>query len=505
MSATMPTGNRSTDNNHIDVLIVGAGISGINAAYRICEAFPQWSYTILEARDELGGTWSLFQYPGIRSDSDLHTFGFAWDPWTEDRAIADGPSILKYMKTVAGKHGIDKYIKYHHSVTALNWSSEAQRWTAEVTVHGAEKRKICSRFVFVATGLFDYHEGLRSAIPGLENFGGTVVHPQFWPSDLGYDSKRMVIVGSGATAITLLPSLVERAASVTMLQRSPSYLYTTPAHDPVDNLIRKFCPDRWLYQVLRWKYILGFLLFYKFSIWFPEAAKRYLRKSTEPQLPAHVPFDPHFVPTYNPWDQRMCVTPHGDFFAALREGKADIATDHIDTVDKTGILLKSGRRLDTDIIVTATGLKMLLFGHVRIAVDGEAIAYSDKFVWRGCALQDVPNLAFAFGYTNSSWTLGADTTTLLFLRVLEETQKRGMQSFVPTTQPATSIEEVPWLNLSSNYILRARKEGRLPKAGNVAPWQPRSSYIQDYLSLVWGTDVTLGLQFGPLAYSTHKI
>lgn len=486
-----------TQEPSVDVLIIGAGIGGINAAYRIQESFPQWSYTILEAREELGGTWSLFQYPGIRSDSDLHTFGFSWDPWTEERPIADGPSILKYMKTVAAKHGIDKHIQYHHYVTSIEWRSEKQCWTVEVIVPGTEKKTYFSRFVFVATGLFDYEEGQRSTIPGIENFEGTVVHPQFWPQDLDYDNKRMVIIGSGATAVTLLPSLVDRAAFVTMLQRSPSYLFTTPEHDPVDNMIRRICPTRWVYHALRWKYILRFLIVFKFSRCFPDATKKLLRKSTESQLPENVPFDPHFVPTYNPWDQRMCITPQGDFFAALKTGKSDIVTDHIDTIDKTGIILKSGARLDTDIIVTATGLKMLLFGKIRIVVDGKQVNYSDKFVWKGAALQDVPNLFFVFGYTNASWTLGADTTTLLFMQVLKEMRKRGAQSVVPTLEKTESVKEVPFLNLSSNYIQQAAKERRLPKTGDVAPWKPRSGYIQDRLSLAWGSGVMAGLRFDP--------
>ncbi|RJE24660.1 Flavin-binding monooxygenase [Aspergillus sclerotialis] len=491
----------STDAN-VDVLIIGAGISGINAGYRIHEAFPQWSYTILEAREELGGTWSLFQFPGIRSDSDLHTFGFPWDPWTEDRPIADGPSILKYMKTVVAKHGIDKHIKYEHRATKLEWSSGNQRWTAEVIANGT-KKKYVSKFVFVGTGIFDYNEGQPSTIPGIENFEGTVAHPQFWPSDLDYDNKRIIIIGSGATAITLLPALTDRASFVTMLQRSPSYLFTPPSNDPVDNLIRKFCPTRWMYKVLRWKYIVGFMVIYNFSIWFPEAAKKLLRQSTESQLPSNIPFDPHFVPKYNPWEQRMCVAPHGDFFAALRSGNADIVTDHIDMVDKAGIVLKSGGRLDTDIIVTATGLKLTVFGQLEIVVDGRTIDHSDKFTWRGSALQDVPNFFFAFGYTNASWTLGADTATLLFLRVMKEMQDRGVQCMVPTMESPHAIKEVPWLNLNSNYIQRAVKDRRLPKAGDIAPWKPRSSYIQDYLSLSWGSEVTAGLKFGPQPYSQN--
>lgn len=483
----------------VDVLVIGAGISGINAAYRIKEAFPKWSFTLFESRDELGGTWSLFQYPGIRSDSDLHTFGFPWDPWTEERPIADGASILDYMKTVAAKHGITEHIKYSHAVTKLDWVSRDQRWTIEAMVNGTEIKRYSARFIFMATGLFDYHQGQPSSIPGIENFGGPVVHPQFWPADLKYDDRKIIVIGSGATAIALVPSLTQRAASVTMLQRSPSYLYTTPEHDPIDALIRRACPTRWLYKALRWKYILGFLVFFKFSTYFPNAAKKFLRQSTEPQLPRNIPFDPHFVPPYNPWEQRMCVTPQGDFFAALRTGKADIVTDQIDTVDKTDIILKSGGgRLDTDIIVTATGLKMLMFGKVEISLDGNLpVDLADKFAWKGAALQDVPNLFFAFGYTNASWTLGADTATLLFLRVVRETEKRGVHCVIPELQTRDSVKEVPWLNLSSNYILRATRERRLPKGGDTAPWKPRSSYIQDYLPLVCGMDVSEGLKFVP--------
>ncbi|KAL4755709.1 flavin-containing monooxygenase [Aspergillus foveolatus] len=468
-------------------MVIGAGISGINASYRIKEAFPGLSYTILEARNELGGTWSQFQYPGIRSDSDLHTFGFPWDPWTEERPIADGPSILSYLKAVAAKHGIAEHIEYDHRVTKVEWTSQEQRWTIDVMVNGMEKEKTYSAlFIFMGTGLFDYEEGQSSPIPGIENFEGTVVHPQFWPADLEFDDKKTVIVGSGATAITLLPSLVDRAAAVTMLQRSPTYLYTTPEHDPVDGLIRRLCPTRWVYKALRWKYILGFLLFFKFSTYFPNAAKKFLRQSIESQLPANVPFDPHFVPSYNPWEQRLCVTPQGDFFASLRTGKADIVTDHIDTVDRAGIVLKSGCRLDTDMIVTATGLKMLLFGKIEILVDGEPVDYPDKFAWKGAALQDVPNFFFAFGYTNASWTLGADTSTMLFLRVVREMDRRGVRCVVPMLQDPGFVKEVPWLNLSSNYVVRAAKEKRLPKGGDTAPWKPRSSYIQDYLPLVPG-------------------
>lgn len=483
------------EENMMDVLIVGSGVSGINAAYRIQESFPRMSYAVLESRNEIGGTWSLFKYPGIRSDSDLHTFGFPWDPWTEERSIADGPSILKYMKTVATKHGIDKHIKYHHVVNKIEWSSKKQRWTVHVTVNDDTEATYISQFIFMGTGLFDYHEGLPALIPGIQNFRGTVVHPQFWPPDLQYENKKIVIIGSGATAVTLLPNLNEKAAHVTMLQRSPGYFYSLPAPDPVDDFIRRWCPKTLVYKALRWRYILGFFFIYNFATLFPEATKKGLRKSTEAQLPKHIPYDPHFVPSYKPWQQRMCITPEGDFFRALRTGNSDIVTDHIERVDNAGIVLKSGGRLDADIIITATGLKMQLFGRISIFVDGKPIDHSTKFVWRGSWLQDVPNFAFAFGYTNASWTLGAETSTVLFIRLIKEIQKRGARFATPTIARSGDVQEVPWLNLNSNYIQKAIKNRQLPKAGNIAPWKPRSSYLQEFWWNKWG-NITAGLKFG---------
>lgn len=480
-----------------DILIVGSGVSGINAAGRIQQLLPSLSYKILEARHEAGGTWSLFKFPGIRSDSDLYTFGFPWEPWSENRPIADGASILNYIKRAAEKHGIDKHIRYAHKVTKMDWSSKQQRWTVHVSVGDSAKTTYTARFVFMGTGLYDYQQGLKSTIPEIQNFQGTVVHPQFWPEDLDYDDKRIAIIGSGATAVTLLPSLTEKAAHVTMIQRSPGYYYSTPARNLIDDLIRRWFPSTWVHHLLRWKYIVGFFAMYEFATRMPEATKRRLRKDVEPQLPANIPYEPHFVPSYNPWEQRLCVTPQGDFFRALRTGRSDIVTDHITTVDETGIVLKSGRRIDADIIVTATGLQMELFGKVSISVDGEPIDHSTKFAWRGSWLQDVPNLAFAFGYTNASWTLGADVSTLLFVRMVEEIGKREKTYAMPMLDQPLDVEEVPWLNLNSSYIQKAAQEKKLPKAGNVAPWKPRSSFIQESLLNKW-IDVTAGMAFGPV-------
>lgn len=294
--------------NTFDVVIVGAGISGINAAYRLQESLPDYSYAILEGRKEIGGTWSLFKYPGIRSDSDLHTFGFAWDPWKEDRAIADAPSILRYVKDTAARHGIDKHVKYQHMAQTMNWSTEKQHWQIEVTVNG-KKKHLYSRFILLGTGYYDYTRGLNTKIPGIENFKGPVVHPQFWPEELDYADKKVVVIGSGATAVTLIPSMVDEAKSVTMLQRSPSYFLPVPLVEPVNQFLKKVFPEKLAYQLIRLRFLVIGFLFFQFCRLFPKQGTKLLRKATEKELPANVPFDPHFVPRYNPWEQRMCITP----------------------------------------------------------------------------------------------------------------------------------------------------------------------------------------------------
>lgn len=480
--------------NTFDVIIVGAGISGINAAYRLQESLPDYSYAILEGRSEMGGTWSLFKYPGIRSDSDLHTFGFPWDPWTEDRSIADAPSILKYIRTVSARHGIDKHIKYQHKVLKLNWKSDQQHYQIDVLVDGEHEKTFYARAVAMGTGYYNYNEGLNSSITGIESFKGTVVHPQFWPEDLDYTGKKVVIVGSGATAVTILPAMSEKAEKVTMLQRSPGWFVSIPQTEPIDNLIRRFVPTSWAYKLIRLRFICMGYLFFHFCRMFPNTAKKILRKETGKQLPKNIPLDPHFQPTYNPWQQRLCITPLGDFFAALRTGKADIATDQIDTVTETGIQLKSGQHIDADIIITATGLKMQIGGGSQLFVDNEPINVADKFIWRGVMLQDVPNLCIIFGYTNASWTLAADVTCQLFTRMLKHAKTKGMTSMVPVIANPNDVQQVPFLNLNSTYIKSAVERGVIPKAGNVGPWVPRSNWFVDRWNASWG-DINTGMQF----------
>ncbi|KAE8449321.1 hypothetical protein EG329_008222 [Mollisiaceae sp. DMI_Dod_QoI] len=474
-----------------DVIIVGAGISGIDSAYRIQTELPGYSYTILEARNAIGGTWDLFRYPGIRSDSDLHTFGFPWRPWGKATAIADGASIKNYITECAELNGIDRKIQFHHKLLAADWSSDEQQWKLSVDTNGG-KTDFRARLVIFSTGYYNYDEPLEAMIPGLENFQGTVIHPQFWPEHLDYTGKRMVIIGSGATAITLLPNLVEKAAQVTMLQRSPSYVLALPSVDPTGNFIRKWFPTWIAHTLVRWKFLILPFIFFKFCRAFPNAARRAIRGNTEKELPPNMPFDPHFKPSYGPWEQRLCVCPDGDFFKAFHKGNANIVTDTIKNVTETGIETSSGKMLETDIIITATGLKIQIAGGARISVDGKPIDASQKYMFKGAMLQDVPNAAIILGYTNASWTLGADATARLICKLLKQMDRNGQTSAVPRVPKGMAMKDEPVLNLSSTYIEKAK--GQLPKASNVAPWQPRSNYFTDYWVATYGS-LSKGLEF----------
>lgn len=474
-----------------DIIIVGAGISGINAAYRIQTELPSATYTILEARGGIGGTWDLFRYPGVRSDSDLYTFGFAWRPWAAQNNVADGESIRRYMRESAALYGIDQKIKFHRKLISANWSSEQQAWNLLVDEDG-HKARFHARFVILGTGYYDYDEALSSHVPGIEKFTGTVAHPQFWPEDLDYEDKKIIVIGSGSTAATLIPSLAETASHVTMLQRSPSYILAKPAIDPLAQLTQKFLPQ-WLAQrITRFKFLVVHFLFVKFCAFYPLAARNMIRKATLKQLPENIPHDPHFSPRYNPWEQRLCLCPGGDFFKAMRAGKASVVTDTIATVTETGIQLTSGQTLDADIIVTATGLKLKTGGGAHISVDNVPVSLGEKYLWKAVMLQDVPNLATVIGYTNASWTLGADATALLVTRLLNLMRVKGLTSAVPRLERIESMKSVPALNLSSTYVVRGAKD--LPKTGDMAPWLPRSTYFSDLWSAKYG-NITEGLHF----------
>lgn len=482
--------NRSAGDN-FDVIIVGAGISGINAAYRVQTELPSHSYAVIESRNAIGGTWDLFRYPGIRSDSDLHTFGFPWRPWSKATAIADGDSIRNYVKESAEQYGIDKKIQFHHKLQACSWSSAEQQWTLSVDA-GGQPKTFTARFMILSTGYYDYHEPLKASIPGIENFRGAVIHPQFWPEDMDYTGKKLVIIGSGATAITLLPNLAEKAGNVTMLQRSPSYVLALPAVDPLGDWMRKWLPT-WMAQTfVRWKFLVLPFIFFKFCRTFPNAARRVLRLGTERLLPPSIPYDPNFKPSYGPWEQRLCVCPDGDFFKALQRQNCDVVTSNIKNVTATGIETEIGKSIDADIIITATGLKMQLAGGAKISIDGKPVDFSKKFVWKGVMLEGVPNACLVIGYTNASWTLGADTTAELVCRLIKYMDKNGQSSAVPMVPKGQNMKAQPLLNLSSTYIEKAK--GSLPSAGDAYPWLPRDNYLKDYWVAQYGK-LTSDLEF----------
>lgn len=482
-----------------DVIIIGAGISGINAAYRIQSELPNYNYTILENRNAIGGTWDLFRYPGVRSDSDMYTFGFPWCPWKSDKVIADGQSIQTYVKESAQEFGIDKKIKFHHKLLGADWDSKEQRWILNVNANGKEV-EYSAKFMILSTGYYDYAEPLKVDIPGIENFKGPVVHPQFWPEDLDYAGKKVVIIGSGATAVTLLPAMAETAASVTMLQRSPGYVIGIPALSPSAELMQKYFPVWLSSAILRFRFTLLPLLFFKFCRAFPNAAKKLIRRNTTGLLPKHIDHDPHFSPKYNPWEQRLCVSPDSDFFDALHGGKTNVVTDTIQEVQENKIITASGTEIEADIIVKATGLKVQIAGGASISLDGHPVDVPSKFFWRSIMLQDLPNATIVIGYTNASWTLGADTTATLICRLLKYMDTKGFTTVVPRIPEDTNMQSTRLLDFKSTYLERA--EGTLPQAGTSGPWKPRSDYFTDR----WNASfVAMGTVVKDLEFEKRKV
>ena len=459
---------------HVDVLIVGAGLSGIGAACRLRQRCPGRTFAILEARGTSGGTWDLFRYPGVRSDSDMFTLSYPFRPWSGSRAIADGASILDYLRATAREHGIDERIRYHHRVVTAEWSSDDARWTVEVERGDTgETLQVTCAFLFTCTGYYRYDEGYTPPFAGAERFGGEIVHPQFWREDVDYTGKRVVVIGSGATAVTLIPALAERARHVTMLQRSPSYVLSLPADDPLAGLLGRVLPSRLAYSIVRWKNVLLALAIFRFSRRRPARMRRLLRAAAVRRLPDGFDVDTHFNPRYDPWDQRMCIAPDGDFFDAIGAGRVSVVTDRIETLTETGIALASGAELEADLIVTATGLKMVPFGGIRLAVDGREVDLGAALVYRGMQIEGVPNMAFAFGYTNQSWTLGADLTAEQFCRLLDFMGRRGYAVCTPHNRDP-AISAVPFADLSSGYILRSVHE--FPKQGTGNPWRRAQNY-----------------------------
>jgi cation diffusion facilitator CzcD-associated flavoprotein CzcO len=488
---------------HFDVLIVGAGISGIGAAYHLGKQCPKVGYTILEGRADLGGTWDLFRYPGIRSDSDMFTLGFSFRPWKEAKAIADGPSILNYLRETAQEYGIDRHIRFNQRVKGASWSSEELRWTVEVEAGNDKKpvRYSCD-FLYLCSGYYDYENGYSPVFTGAEDFQGRLVHPQHWPKDLDYSGKRVVVIGSGATAVTLIPAMAETAAHVTMLQRSPSYIASLPDKDFVANAIRKCFPEKAAHRLIRWKNVLLGMAFYQLCRRRPNLAKKLIRKGVARELPPDFDIDRHFKPRYDPWDQRLCFVPNADLFKAIREKRVSVVTDQIETFSRTGIRLKSGEELPADIIVTATGLNMLPMGGIRISVDGADIDLGSTLTYKGLMISNVPNCAFCVGYTNASWTLRADLSSQYVCRLLNHMERHGYRECLPRLVGET-VEARPLLPLNSGYIKRG--VDRFPKQGSKAPWILRQNYVFDLLTLHYGKvdDGTMEFSKGPIGV-THE-
>ncbi|QDP81428.1 NAD(P)/FAD-dependent oxidoreductase [Nocardia otitidiscaviarum] len=460
---------------HLDVVIVGAGLSGIGAAYRLRTEHPDRSYAVLEARERLGGTWDLFRYPGIRSDSDMFTLGYPFKPWRDAQSIADGPSILRYITETATENGIDRHIRYGTKVVAAEWDSAAARWTLTLEHRDGGRAELTCGFLYSCSGYYDYDRGHAPEFPGIDDFAGRVVHPQFWPEDLDYTGARVVVIGSGATAVTLVPAMAERAERVTMLQRSPTWISAVPGRDKVADRLRALLPPRLAHRVIRTKNILFGIGFYQYCRRRPEAARKLLTGLTTRILKDERLVAEHFTPDYDPWDQRLCAVPNADFFKAMRKGRAEVVTDHIETFVPEGIRLTSGRVLEADVVVTATGLRLLAFGGIDLTVDGEPVRLNERFVWQGTMLTGVPNFAVCIGYTNASWTLRADLTSRLVCKVLSYMDRNGVAAVAPHADGP--LAERPLLDLASGYIQRSI--GDFPRQGDRHPWRVRQNYLLD--------------------------
>jgi cation diffusion facilitator CzcD-associated flavoprotein CzcO len=465
----------------LDVLVVGAGLSGIAAGHYLQRECPWARYAILEARQTMGGTWDLFRYPGVRSDSDMFTLGYSFRPWDGENSIADGSSILRYIHETAAEEGIDRKIRFGHRVVRADWSSADARWTVTAErCDTGEKLELSAAFLFSCSGYYRYDHGYLPDFTGMERFRGRIVHPQAWPEELDFAGKRVVVIGSGATAVTLVPSLAARAAHVVMLQRSPSYIASIPMKAPLLRLLRKTMSRRRAGGVMRWVLAVGTQLFYQLSQRRPELVKRMLRRQLERELPPGYDIATHFTPRYRPWDQRLCAAPDGDFFKAIRDGKASVVTDRIESFTEKGLRLESGAELEADLIVTATGLEMLFFGGIELTVDGQPVDVGKRLVYKGMMVEGVPNAAMAIGYTNASWTLKCELTCAHVCRLLNRLRRTGLRQCTPVNHDPTLAPQ-PLLGLSSGYILRAAD--RFPKQGTRFPWRVYQSYVRDYWAL----------------------
>ena len=461
----------------VDVLIIGAGISGIGAAYRLHQRNPQMTYTLLERRERIGGTWDLFRYPGIRSDSDIFTLSLPYEPWTRPENIADGADIREYLTTAARHHGIDRHIRFNTHVKSADWDSQTDTWTLQTVQDGVD-RSYRARFVFFGTGYYNYDEGYTPEFPGIEKFAGQVAHPQFWPESLDYAGKKVVVIGSGATAISMVPAMAQTASKVTMLQRSPTYLMSQWRIDPMVQFVRKILPRKASHRLVwfrnAWFSVLTYNMFRKF----PKFGRRLIRNRAMAALPPGYPVDVHFNPKYDPWDQRLCAILDRDFFDAISDGRVEVVTDHVDHIDESGIVLESGGRNDADIIVTATGLQLQALGGIALSLDGVAFAPSDRFVYKEFLLEDVPNMAWCLGYTNASWTLRADMTARAFAKLLAYMDSHGYTHAYPHLGEVAMAEKKTF-DLDAGYI--NRNPHALPKSGTQHPWTVRHNYVLDVI------------------------
>jgi len=461
-----------------EVIIVGAGLSGIGAACHLQTSVPDTDFILLEGRENLGGTWDLFRYPGIRSDSDMHTLGYEFKPWVEAKAIADGPSILNYLRDTAAEYDIERRIRYRHQLSAAEWSSDDREWLLQVEADGSSKQYRC-RFLLMCAGYYRYDQGFTPVFPGREQFAGTIVHPQHWPEDLDYAGKRVVIIGSGATAVTLLPELAKHAADVVMLQRSPTYMISWPDVDVIANGLRKILPDKLAYRITRWKNIRLQSFIFGLARKRPNLVRRFLVGHVRKVLGPDYDTDKHFNPQYDPWEERLCLVPNDDFFEAIHAGCGSVVTDHIDTLTEFGILLKTGEHLDADIIVTATGLNVIALGGIDFEVDGKPVDFSKRYTYKGVMMEGVPNMVTTFGYINASWTLRADLVAKFTCRLLAAMRDRNARVCTPRLRTEDrEMEPRPWVDgFSSGYLQRAMDD--LPKQGDREPWLNPQNYLGD--------------------------
>ncbi len=466
---------------HLDVLIIGAGLSGIGAAAHLVDAFPQRRYAILEARERIGGTWDLFRYPGVRSDSDMHTLGYRFKPWTGDRLLADGASIKSYVEETAAERGIDEQIRFGHRVTRAQWSTAQRRWTVTVE-HDGVTSTLTAALLWGCTGYYRYDRGHHPDFPGLQRYTGELAHPQFWPEDLDWSGKRVVVIGSGATAVTIVPAMAERAAHVTMLQRSPSYVVTQPSTDRLAPTLRRFLPERVAHTIIRWRHILAALAFYELCQRLPRAARRLIRAGVRKELGEDYPVDTHFRPVYDPWDQRLCLVPDGDLFASIRAGDVSVVTDTIETFTESGVRLASGEELAADVVVPATGITVEPLYGIDLFVDDERVELGAKMTYKAMLLDGVPNFVYVFGYTNASWTLKADLVSAWVMRLLARMDAQGREVFVVPRDE--TVGQRPISDFSSNYFLRALPA--LPQQGHRRPWRLAQNYVADRRLFVGG-------------------